>query len=115
VAGQQPGTSAPPGRLSRAQRENLLSEALRGTGASPDALQELLNRHVRDGGAGGLQLFGGRNRTGGDPAQASEGHGGAAAAAGVLTAVDEDDEGDEEAPVPNEFDYYTDNYEEDEQ
>ncbi|KAK1752977.1 armadillo-type protein [Echria macrotheca] len=33
---------------------------------------------------------------------------GAAAAAGVLTAVDEDGEGDEEAPVPGEFDYFTD-------
>ena len=34
---------------------------------------------------------------------------GAAAAAGVLTAVDEDEEGAEEAPVPEEFDYYSDN------
>ncbi|KAE8363065.1 armadillo-type protein [Aspergillus caelatus] len=33
---------------------------------------------------------------------------GAAAAAGVLTAVDEDDEDDEEAPVPEEFEYETD-------
>ncbi|KAF7597256.1 proteasome regulatory particle base subunit [Aspergillus hancockii] len=33
---------------------------------------------------------------------------GAAAAAGVLTAVDEDEEGDEEAPVPEEFEYETD-------
>lgn len=35
------------------------------------------------------------------------GAGGAAAAAGVLTAVDEDGEGDEEAPMPDEFDYFT--------
>lgn len=35
--------------------------------------------------------------------------GGAAAAAGVLTAVDEDEEGAEEAPLPGEFDYHTDN------
>jgi len=34
--------------------------------------------------------------------------GGAAAAAGVLTVIDEDEEGAEEAPVPNEFDYETD-------
>ncbi|KAK3317791.1 armadillo-type protein [Cercophora scortea] len=34
--------------------------------------------------------------------------GGAAAAAGVLTAVDEDGEGDEEASVPHEFEYFTD-------
>jgi len=33
---------------------------------------------------------------------------GAAAAAGVLTAVDEDDEGGEEAEMPAEFDYETD-------
>lgn len=37
---------------------------------------------------------------------------GAAAAAGVLTAVDEDNEGDEEAKVPGEFDYFTDASEE---
>ncbi|KAI1262768.1 26S proteasome regulatory subunit rpn2 [Xylariaceae sp. FL1019] len=34
---------------------------------------------------------------------------GAAAAAGVLTAVDEDNEGDTEATAPRDFDYYTDN------
>lgn len=39
---------------------------------------------------------------------------GAAAAAGVLTAVDEDGEGDEEAPVPKDFDYYTDSADDDE-
>lgn len=33
---------------------------------------------------------------------------GAAAAAGVLTAVDEDGDGDEEANLPDEFDYFTD-------
>ena len=37
---------------------------------------------------------------------------GAAAAAGVLTAVDEDNEGDEEAPVPKDFEYFTDTEEE---
>ncbi|CAM1508568.1 Fc.00g054160.m01.CDS01 [Cosmosporella sp. VM-42] len=39
---------------------------------------------------------------------------GAAAAAGVLTAVDEDNEGDEEAKVPKEFDYFTDDDDDDE-
>jgi 26S proteasome regulatory subunit N2 len=34
---------------------------------------------------------------------------GAAAAAGVLTAVDEDEEGGEEAEVPEEFEYFSDN------
>ena len=38
---------------------------------------------------------------------------GAAAAAGVLTAVDEDEEGGEEAEVPGEFEYFTDNEEDD--
>lgn len=36
---------------------------------------------------------------------------GAAAGAGVLTAVDEDEEGAEEAPLPNDFEYFTDNEE----
>lgn len=38
---------------------------------------------------------------------------GAALAAGVLTAVDEDEEDAEDAPVPDEFGYETDNMEED--
>ena len=36
---------------------------------------------------------------------------GAAAAAGVLTAIDEDEEGGEEAPLPDEFDYRSDSEE----
>lgn len=36
---------------------------------------------------------------------------GAAAGVGVLTAMDEDEEGAEDAPVPEEFDYYSDNEE----
>jgi len=35
---------------------------------------------------------------------------GAAEAAGVPTAVDEDDEGGEEAELPHEFDYYSDEH-----
>lgn len=38
---------------------------------------------------------------------------GAAAAAGVLTAIDEDEEGAQEAAVPGDFDYYTEEEEED--
>ncbi|KAI8964666.1 26S proteasome regulatory complex, non-ATPase subcomplex, Rpn2/Psmd1 subunit [Daldinia sp. FL1419] len=38
---------------------------------------------------------------------------GAAAAAGVLTAIDEDGEGDEEAPLPRDFEYYTDEEDDD--
>lgn len=37
---------------------------------------------------------------------------GAAEAAGVLTAVDEDDEGGEEAELPQDFDYHSDAYDE---
>lgn len=39
---------------------------------------------------------------------------GAAAAAGVLTAVDEDVDGGEEAPLPVEFEYYSDEEEKEE-
>ena len=38
--------------------------------------------------------------------------GGAAEAAGVLTAIDEDAEGAEEAELPQEFDYYSDEHQE---
>lgn len=44
--------------------------------------------------------------------QAGASESGAAAAAGVLTAVDEDEEGGEEAEVPQEFQYYSDNEDE---
>ena len=40
---------------------------------------------------------------------------GAAEAAGVLTAVDEDAEGSEEAELPREFDYYEDEHQEGEE
>lgn len=42
----------------------------------------------------------------------TEGPAGAAAAAGVLTAVDEDEEGVEDAPMPDEFSYETEGEEE---
>lgn len=45
---------------------------------------------------------------GNPPVTPSRNQSGAAAAAGVLTAVDEDGEGDEEPPAPRDFDYYTD-------
>lgn len=41
------------------------------------------------------------------PVTPSRNQSGAAAAAGVLTAIDEDGEDDEEASVPRDFDYYT--------
>lgn len=40
---------------------------------------------------------------------------GAAAAAGVLTAVDEDEDGGEEAEVPKDFEYFSDDEEEEEE
>ena len=43
---------------------------------------------------------------------AGMGAGGAAEAVGVLNAVDEDGEGEEEADVPKEFDYHSDGGEE---
>jgi 26S proteasome regulatory subunit N2 len=71
-------------------------------------LNDLFQRTTRDvenltNQVGGATPFGGRGGRN-DGITGS----GAAAAAGVLTAVDEDGEGDEEAPVPREFDYYTD-------
>lgn len=87
-----------------------------------DALAEALRAAMRDGAGGGaalnemlrqsaqargLDLFG-------DGDVAGAGQGGAAAAAGVLTAVDEDEDGAEEAQVPGEFDYFTDNEDEEE-
>ncbi|KAI0204373.1 armadillo-type protein [Astrocystis sublimbata] len=47
------------------------------------------------------------------PVTPSRNQSGAAAAAGVLTAVDEDAEGDEEAPTPQEFEYWTEDEEAD--
>ncbi|KAI1487382.1 26S proteasome regulatory complex, non-ATPase subcomplex, Rpn2/Psmd1 subunit [Biscogniauxia mediterranea] len=54
------------------------------------------------------------SRLSGNPlATPSRNESGAAAAAGVLTAVDEDAEGDEEAQPPRDFDYFTDDEGED--
>ncbi|PNH62491.1 hypothetical protein VD0002_g5588 [Verticillium dahliae] len=94
VAGQRNGGGERPEMTTRQQQE-LIQQALR-AGASGDlrSLNEFNNllsqtrvRHDDDDDMGGI---------------------GAAAAAGVLTAVDEDGEGDEEATVPDEFEYFTD-------
>ncbi|KAK4141340.1 armadillo-type protein [Dichotomopilus funicola] len=90
------------------------------TGATPrNAAQSLLSNwssRAMAGGAGGvpeisdlLQLG-----LGGQDGRSAARTSGAAAAAGVLTAVDEDNEGDEEAPVPEDFEYFTDGGEDDE-
>lgn len=90
-----------------------------------DALAEALRAAMRDGSGGGaalnemlrqsaqtrgVDLFGAGAGTGTGSGSGS----GAAAAAGVLTALDEDEEGAEDAQVPGDFEYFTDNDEEEE-
>ena len=78
----------------------------------------MLRQALRSGASGDLRslnaindILGQQRRGGGDfGGEAS----GAAAAAGVLTAVDEDGEDDDEAQMPDEFDYFSDNAEDDE-
>ena len=103
VAGQgnRGGMGARSGNSGRSFLEGLVDPA-RGA-ASSQMMEQLL------GGQGGRPPFGLTDpatpiRGGQDMLMGS----GAAAAAGVLTAVDEDGEGDEEAQMPNEFDYFTD-------
>ncbi|ROT36560.1 26S proteasome regulatory subunit rpn2 [Sodiomyces alkalinus F11] len=100
VAGQRTGGGA---GGAAGQEQNLIRQALRNEGnlRSLNELNELLGHRL-----GG----GGRNNDANESAPGS----GAAAAAGVLTAVDEDGEGDEEAPVPREFEYFSDGEEEEE-
>ncbi|KAB5584971.1 armadillo-type protein [Coniochaeta sp. 2T2.1] len=106
VAGAAPagGSSArgPAADRTLQERSDRLAELLGGVdrtrGLDISELQQMITR-----GAGGLNPqtpSAGRH----EPGTGS----GAAAAAGVLTAVDEDQEGDEEAPVPDAFDYHTD-------
>lgn len=116
VAGQAAGGG--PGGASRFGRggaamdvddDGGLAEALRaamrdGSGGGA-ALNELLRQTARDRGVPDMPgLF----------QTPVPGQGGAAAAAGVLTAVDEDEEGAEEAAVPGDFEYFTDNEDEEE-
>ncbi|CAK7234754.1 proteasome regulatory particle base subunit [Sporothrix bragantina] len=107
-----------------------LSQALQGQG-SPQNIQAITNLFNGRGGAGGADaaraarmfngMFGGEGGMGLDDMEdldeatnAAIRESGAAAAAGVLTAVDEDGEGDEEAAVPNDFEYFTETEEDDE-
>lgn len=68
--------------------------------AAPETIQDRINAAIY-----GNEMTGNEEAAAGQPTEAA----GAAAAAGVLTAVDEDEEGAEEAPVPEEFGYYSDN------
>lgn len=72
----------------------------------PESLQDRLQAAI---GAAALQT-----PQRGTTAGAEDTPAGAAAAAGVLTAVDEDEEGEEDAPVPNEFQYESEGEEEEE-
>jgi len=89
----------------RQSAQNLLSQVQRGQipSSSMRDLNELFQLTAR-GAEGRAAQLGGLGASG----AAEESGSGAAAAAGVLTAVDEDGEGDEEAAVPGEFDYFTD-------
>lgn len=99
VAGQRTGAGA---AGASSQDQNLIRQALRSEGniRSFNELSEILGHRV----GGGSN----NNATGSAPGS------GAAAAAGVLTAVDEDGEGDEEAPLPREFEYFSDGGEDEE-
>src|SRR5262249_41893455 len=69
--------------------------------AAPETLEDRINRVIGPVGPDG-RLVSQIMRT--EPRDV----GGAAAAVGVLTAIDEDEEGAEEAPVPHEFNYESD-------
>jgi 26S proteasome regulatory subunit N2 len=93
VAGQSTRSGGRSGGRSRNTLEGLVD---------PVIGSEMMDHLLRGEGRGGLGLGG----LGGAAPQTPD-VSGAAAAAGVLTAVDEDGEGDEEAPVPNEFEYFS--------
>ncbi|KAM4055997.1 proteasome/cyclosome repeat domain-containing protein [Hirsutella rhossiliensis] len=102
VAGQQSGRGGGGGRSSgpgRSLLEGLVDPARASTG-NPVMDQLLRSQGRSPFGMADPQTPAGNAGSG---AMGS----GAAAAAGVLTAVDEDGEGDEEAQVPGEFDYFS--------
>lgn len=78
--------------------------------SEPKDLLELKAKKTVDKAATPQTQTGNANAAGGsrDAATSRQAIGGAAEAAGVLTAVDEDEEGGEEAEIPREFDYYSD-------
>jgi len=103
---------------SRRAEAGLLSQALRGAarGGADDGLASLLaagrpNNLSELASLAALRSAGRADQPGGGAHVPGSG---AAAAAGVLTAIDEDNEGDVEAPVPADFDYFTDGEEEEE-
>ncbi|KAK3385414.1 armadillo-type protein [Podospora didyma] len=93
VAGGSSASGATP-------RQSVLPQGQRGVAGSIQDLNELFRLTARS-----QENFASQDRR--DAAAPGTGSG-AAAAAGVLTAVDEDAEGDEEASPPDDFDYFTD-------
>ncbi|KAH0489400.1 hypothetical protein TgHK011_009832 [Trichoderma gracile] len=104
VAGQQLGRSG----AGRSSRSLLDDPAGRLAGVNP-VMEQLLRSQGQGRSPFGLA----EPQTPGGNGSADVGSG-AAAAAGVLTAVDEDGEGDEEATVPNPFEYFSDGEDEEE-
>ena len=94
----RPGSS---GATGRSILEGLVDQT-RGGASTGNSVVDQIIRSSRQGGHLGNHLG---SLLGHMPATPGAG---AAAAAGVLTAVDEDGEGDEEAQVPDEFEYFTD-------
>lgn len=73
--------------------------------AAPESLQEQITAAFGNGqGTTAAAAAAG----GPSSSNAQRGEGGAAEAVGVLTAIDEDGEGGEEAEVPRDFDYHSD-------
>lgn len=111
VAGQGPRPSAgrpgTPGAPSGRSLLDGLVDPTRG-GSTGNPMVDQLFR----GAAGGPSPFGGLRDMPSTPGGDAPGSG-AAAAAGVLTAVDEDNEGDEEAKLPGDFEYFSDGGSED--
>lgn len=125
VAGQTPGGAASGGRLGR--QAAVPDVGAIGGGGLADALRAAIQDSGDNGGTALNEVLrataAGRYRPAmfqrrvqmPDASGGGAGSGeGAAAAAGVLTAVDEDDEGAEEAAVPGEFEYFTENEDEEE-
>lgn len=75
--------------------------------AAPESLQERISAAFGNG-QGTIAAAAAAAAGGPSSSTAQRGEGGAAEAVGVLTAIDEDGEGGEEAEVPRDFDYYSD-------
>lgn len=103
VAGQQPSRQSRAG-LRPGGGRNLREELMMDPERASAFTDQLIRSHLGPG--GGLP-----QTPGGDGGMGS----GAAAAAGVLTAVDEDGEGDEEAKLPDDFEYFSDGNDDDEE